>query len=92
MLPLQIHWPVSGNVGSEVVPSIQETWTAMEQLVKDVCCSPCLSVSVCLAWPPAAYPLPPTCWSLAPLPTPSTDNWPLAPGPAPIWPAPAPLP
>ena len=38
MLPLQIHWPVTGNVGVEVVPSIQETWKAMEQLVKDVCC------------------------------------------------------
>ncbi|DBA88993.1 hypothetical protein WJX79_009089 [Trebouxia sp. C0005] len=30
-----IHWPVTGNVGTEVVPSIQETWRAMEELVKD---------------------------------------------------------
>lgn len=33
---LQIHWPVTGNVGPEVVPAIQQTWKALEQLVKDV--------------------------------------------------------
>ncbi len=33
---VQIHWPVTGNMGTEVVPSIQETWRAMEKLVKDV--------------------------------------------------------
>ena len=33
---VQIHWPVTGSVGHEVIPSIQETWKAMEQLVKDV--------------------------------------------------------
>ena len=30
-----IHWPVTGNVGEQVQPSIQETWQAMESLVKD---------------------------------------------------------
>jgi diketogulonate reductase-like aldo/keto reductase len=29
-----IHWPVSGNKGPEVVPSIKETWHEMEGLVK----------------------------------------------------------
>ncbi len=33
---VQIHWPVTGNMGTQVVPSIQETWRAMEKLVKDV--------------------------------------------------------
>lgn len=30
-----IHWPVTGNVGGELRPSIRETWAAMEQLVED---------------------------------------------------------
>jgi len=30
-----IHWPVTGNVGSEVSPPIKETWQAMEGLVRD---------------------------------------------------------
>lgn len=28
-----IHWPVTGNRGEEVTPSIQETWEEMEKLV-----------------------------------------------------------
>ncbi|KAK3254545.1 hypothetical protein CYMTET_36242, partial [Cymbomonas tetramitiformis] len=28
-----IHWPVTGNSGDTVEPSIQETWQAMEKLV-----------------------------------------------------------
>lgn len=35
---VQIHWPVTGNVGREVIPSIPDTWRAMEKLVKDVSC------------------------------------------------------
>ena len=30
-----IHWPVTGNRGAEVSPSIRETWEAMEALVDD---------------------------------------------------------
>ncbi|KAI8106531.1 hypothetical protein M9435_001074 [Picochlorum sp. BPE23] len=30
-----IHWPVTGNVGDTVQPSIRETWEAMESLVRD---------------------------------------------------------
>ncbi|PRW56478.1 aldo-keto reductase family 4 member C9-like [Chlorella sorokiniana] len=30
-----IHWPVTGNVGPEVKPSISETWQAMEGLVRE---------------------------------------------------------
>lgn len=30
-----IHWPVTGNVGPEVLPSIRETWQAMEALVRE---------------------------------------------------------
>lgn len=30
-----IHWPVTGNIGDEVRPSIKETWQALESLVKD---------------------------------------------------------
>lgn len=30
-----IHWPVTGNVGPEVTPSIRETWQAMEGLVRE---------------------------------------------------------
>jgi alcohol dehydrogenase (NADP+) len=30
-----IHWPVTGNVGDEVSPSVRETWEAMESLVRD---------------------------------------------------------
>jgi len=30
-----IHWPVTGNVGDAVSPSIRETWEAMESLVRD---------------------------------------------------------
>ncbi|KAL4443567.1 hypothetical protein ABPG75_011304 [Micractinium tetrahymenae] len=30
-----IHWPVTGNIGPEVKPSIQETWQAMEGLVRE---------------------------------------------------------
>ncbi|KAI7845264.1 hypothetical protein COHA_001306 [Chlorella ohadii] len=30
-----IHWPVTGNVGPEVKPSIKETWQAMEGLVRE---------------------------------------------------------
>jgi alcohol dehydrogenase (NADP+) len=30
-----IHWPVTGNVGSDVRPSVRETWEAMEGLVRD---------------------------------------------------------
>lgn len=33
---LQVHWPVTGNVGPEAIPSIQHTWRAMEQLVAEV--------------------------------------------------------
>ena len=32
---LLIHWPVTGNVGSTVQPSIRETWQAMEDLVSE---------------------------------------------------------
>ena len=31
---LQMHWPVSGNRGPEVVPALRETWEAMEWLVR----------------------------------------------------------
>jgi len=30
-----IHWPVTGNTGDEVKPSLEETWRAMESLVKE---------------------------------------------------------
>jgi alcohol dehydrogenase (NADP+) len=30
-----IHWPVTGNVGNTVTPSLKETWRALESLVKD---------------------------------------------------------
>jgi alcohol dehydrogenase (NADP+) len=30
-----IHWPVTGNVGNTVTPSIKDTWRALESLVKD---------------------------------------------------------
>ena len=30
-----IHWPVTGNVGPDVSPSIRETWEALESLVRD---------------------------------------------------------
>lgn len=30
---LLIHWPITGNRGEEVTPSIKETWQAMEALV-----------------------------------------------------------
>ena len=33
---IQIHWPVTGNVGKEVLPTIRETWQAMEDLVRKV--------------------------------------------------------
>ncbi|UPQ98615.1 NADP-dependent oxidoreductase [Chloropicon primus] len=32
---LLIHWPVTGNVGPTVQPSIRETWQAMEDLVSE---------------------------------------------------------
>ena len=32
---LLIHWPVTGNVGPSVQPSIRETWQAMEALVSE---------------------------------------------------------
>jgi len=32
---LLIHWPVTGNVGPTVQPSIRETWQAMEELVSE---------------------------------------------------------
>jgi len=33
--PVQIHWPVTGNVGNEVRPAIKDTWRAMEALVRE---------------------------------------------------------
>ncbi|GMH40838.1 hypothetical protein BSKO_08742 [Bryopsis sp. KO-2023] len=30
-----IHWPVSGNLGPTLQPSLEETWSAMESLVDD---------------------------------------------------------
>lgn len=30
-----IHWPVTGIPGPELAPSLEETWAAMEQLVRD---------------------------------------------------------
>jgi len=30
-----IHWPVTGNAGADVSPSIRETWEALESLVRD---------------------------------------------------------
>lgn len=47
---LQIHWPVSGNVGPEVVPSIQHTWRAMEQLVAEVHCLKCKTCMPGAVW------------------------------------------
>ena len=32
---LLIHWPVTGNVGPSVQPTVKETWQAMEELVSE---------------------------------------------------------
>lgn len=64
---LQIHWPVTGNVGPEVVPAIQQTWKAMEQLVKDVMPLPCYLVpkSCCRACVPCHVPCEPSAQTIS---------------------------
>jgi hypothetical protein len=50
--PMQMHWPVTGNVGPEVQPPIAETWAAMESCV-DAGAAAWVATS-CIGWRQAA--------------------------------------